>query len=203
MVSQLPSTTTLTFSGRTLDFADPKPEAIDIIDIARGLGGESRFNSQIVRFYSVAEHSVLVAMRLEEVGRADLALPGLLHDAHEAYTRDVSKPFKEVIGDAYDRAVAPLNRAIAVRFGLPSDVFEAGDAKRVIKKADLHIFEIESAHLQRGMRADRAGERILYDGPEAWTAPWPIGLDADSASALFEMHFRRINERALNAGWLA
>ncbi len=194
-----PNTTTLTFSGKTLDFANPKAKAIDIVDIAHGLAGENRFNSQIRRFFSVAEHSVLVAIRVEEIGRPDLAFAALLHDAPEAYTRDIVKPLKVLLGPGYQRITGQLEKAIGKRFGVDPALFK--DA--VVKAADDHVYEIEAAHLQRGMEADRLGVRILYEGPHAWSAPWPIGLQADAAQALFEMHFKRLSERAAAAGWLS
>jgi hypothetical protein len=82
-----------TYTGRFVDVFNLKPEDIDIVDIAHSLAHQCRFAGHIHRFYSVAEHSIMVAQNLPKPHK----LTGLLHDASEAYFIDMPKPIKEAI----------------------------------------------------------------------------------------------------------
>ena len=77
-------------SGRHVDLCDPRPDQICIEDIAHGLSMLCRFTGHVSTFYSVAQHSVLVARACPP----HLRLQGLLHDAQEAYIGDWSTPLK-------------------------------------------------------------------------------------------------------------
>src|ERR1044072_5937107 len=75
-----------TYSGQLVDYLDPDPDTIKIEDIAKALSLEVRFHGQCRLHYSVGQHSIMVA------GMMPLAykLEGLLHDAEEAYVKDLS-----------------------------------------------------------------------------------------------------------------
>lgn len=75
-----------TYTGKLVDVANPDPETIDIVDIARGLSHQCRYNGQLPTFYSVAQHSIIVAHYA--------GISGLLHDAAEAYIGDLISPLK-------------------------------------------------------------------------------------------------------------
>jgi hypothetical protein len=79
-----------TYSNKEFYILDPRPEDIDIVDIAHALSNQCRFNGHVNMFYSVAEHSVLVSNNLPD----ELKLWGLLHDASEAYMGDMVRPLK-------------------------------------------------------------------------------------------------------------
>lgn len=64
----------------------------DIESIASALSHINRFNGH-VGAYSVAQHCTLVALELPR----ELRLPGLLHDASEAYLGDVTSPLKAML----------------------------------------------------------------------------------------------------------
>lgn len=72
---------------------------MDIRDIAQSLAQINRFTGHCHRPYSVAEHSLLVATLAKREGKsAVIQLACLMHDAHEAYSSDMSSPAKHAIG---------------------------------------------------------------------------------------------------------
>jgi hypothetical protein len=108
-----------TYTGKRFDPLNPDPALIDIDDIAWALSNICRFGGHSSRFYSVAEHSVLVGEYLSGVGGRRLALAGLLHDATEAYLGDVPRPLKYRPEFAFYReAEAKLEALIFHKFGL-------------------------------------------------------------------------------------
>lgn len=114
-----------TYTGRRFYFLDPRPEDIVIEDIAWALGHLCRFNGHVRRFYSVAEHSMLVSAALPP----KLQLAGLLHDAAEAYTGDVTRPLKHLVPAAVGIEAA-VALAIRRRFdlgSLPAPEIKAAD----------------------------------------------------------------------------
>jgi len=90
-----------TVSGVEFYPLDPRPEEILIQDIAHALSHMCRFAGHVRAFYSVGDHSVLVARRVMEhwgnrPGREHAGLAGLLHDGSEAYMVDVPRPIKRL-----------------------------------------------------------------------------------------------------------
>jgi 5'-deoxynucleotidase YfbR-like HD superfamily hydrolase len=99
-------------SGKLFDFLDPHGSDFGIDDIAHGLAHVCRYAGQCRAFYSVAEHSMLVADTVSE-----FAYEALLHDAAEAFIGDVTRPFKQLLPD-YKRIEATIEDAMIGRFGL-------------------------------------------------------------------------------------
>ena len=127
-------------SGREIDPSAPKPDDIDIATIAHALSLQCRYNGHCRRFYSVAEHSVLVAKHLAEAGANDLTLKwGLLHDASEAYLGDVVMDIKRRLIN-YRPMEEAFERAIASAFDIDLD----GVDFRVVKRADLAALMAEA-----------------------------------------------------------
>ena len=102
-----------TFSGRQFWTLDPRAHEIHIEDIAHALSMLCRYNGQCDRFYSVAEHSVLMMREIERPYKAW----ALLHDAPEAYLADVPRPVKKFLS-GYKEAEQIVERVIIERFGL-------------------------------------------------------------------------------------
>ena len=103
-----------TYTGRQFYPMDPHPNDVDRLDIAHALSLLCRYNGHIQRFYSVAEHCVLMS----EAVAPEHALWALLHDATEAYVGDMIRPLKRSMPD-YRAAEDRVMRAISVRFGIP------------------------------------------------------------------------------------
>ncbi len=105
-----------TYSGKHVHPLSPRPEEIDIEDVAHSLSQMCRFLGHTEGFYSVAQHSVHVS---EQVPRED-ALWGLLHDASEAYLCDLPSPIKrDPEMSIYRIAEDRLMLAVCKKFGLP------------------------------------------------------------------------------------
>lgn len=114
-------------SGKHFWPLDPRAEEIEITDIAHALAHIFRWGGHCRRFYSVAQHSVLVSKfgtTLEE------RRWGLLHDAAEAYIGDMIRPIKHSMPE-FQEAERRLIGMIGERFGLtypwPERVDEADD----------------------------------------------------------------------------
>jgi uncharacterized protein len=150
-----------TFTGVKVNPANPRSTVIHIADIAHSLANQCRYVGHVPKFYSVAQHSVLVSKYLEGSGFANLALHGLLHDASEAYMHDISRCLKRkwwMIG--YRVAEWWTQRKILKSFGL--SVLDREDTF-IIKKADQKI-----AVYEQDLRATHPhvlGNRVL--GPVA------------------------------------
>ena len=130
---------------------DPRPEEVNVVDIAIALSNQCRFGGHlgkwvsikpghdrfIPQLYSVAQHSVLVALNLPPAFQKQ----GLLHDAAEAYLVDVPRPIKKYLVN-YGVFEARLAACIGDRFGvelcdLPSEVHEADNRALATEKRDL------------------------------------------------------------------
>jgi len=91
----------ITNTGAQFDLRWIKPDTISILDIAHALANTNRYTGHAARPISVAEHSLLVVEILEREAaehRPEVLLAALLHDAHEAYTGDLSSPMKQLLG---------------------------------------------------------------------------------------------------------
>jgi hypothetical protein len=102
-----------TYTGGAFWPLDPRPADIRIADIAGALSKLCRFGGHCSKFYSVAEHCVLMAERAPR----ELQLTALMHDASEAYLVDVPRPIKRYLTN-YAEIESNLERMISERFGL-------------------------------------------------------------------------------------
>jgi len=109
-----------TFSGRRINPFAPDPNEIVIEDIAQALGNQCRFGGHCSAFYSVAQHSCLLADLIG--GDAPTQLWALLHDGAEAYLVDLPHPLKHhsSLGESFRAVEEPLAAVILARFGLSS-----------------------------------------------------------------------------------
>jgi 5'-deoxynucleotidase YfbR-like HD superfamily hydrolase len=134
-----------THTERHFDFAAPLPEQIDILDVIYGLSRECRFASQVERFYSVAEHSLLCS----EIVLQEFALEALLHDAAEAYCKDIPSPLKALLPD-YKAIEQRVDVVIRKKFGLPESM--SPKVKLVGELARVKLWT-EYEHLKNSLEA--------------------------------------------------
>ena len=126
----------LTASGRIFDYRNPRPSMIDLGDIARGLSCESRFNGHTRAFYSVAQHATIASWLVPQ----PFALEALLHDASEAYLKDLPSPLKALCPD-YRAIEARVDAAIRAHFRLPATLSPE------VKRVDLVLLATEKRDL--------------------------------------------------------
>ena len=129
-----------TYSGQVIDFNNINVTDIRIDDIIHALSNICRFGGHSGVFYSVAQHSCLVAAMAPD----ELKKPALLHDACEAYVGDMIKPFKNLVGSSYRVFEDEFSAAIADKFGLKYKDFLD------IKYLDEAALELEHAALIKG-----------------------------------------------------
>lgn len=120
-----------TYTGRRFWPMDPRSDEVFIEDIAHSLAMQCRYAGHCLRFYSVAEHSVLMARHLLQAHGRTMAMYGLLHDASEAYLVDVPRPVKPYLL-GYSAAEDRVSDAVFTRFrlnpALPAALKEADNA---------------------------------------------------------------------------
>jgi hypothetical protein len=169
-----------TFTGKEFYIEDPRTEDICIEDIAHALAFTCRFNGHSLKFYSVAQHSVLVSLVLPE----ELAFAGLLHDAAEAYAGDVVSPLKPSLGVVYAEIEQRLTIAIGQRFSVdPADFDHA-----LVKQADMRALAAEA----RDIMAPPPRAWVLTEAPLS-THIVPVG--PEEAEQMFLRRFHEIQLR--------
>lgn len=164
-----------TYAGKQFFPLDPRPEDICIEDIAHALSNLCRFGGHVSQFYSVAQHSVLVAGLLP----ARLALAGLLHDASEAYMVDVPRPLKVALAE-YQKLEKRLQAIIARKF-------DVNFTHPFIKRADNILLMTEA----RDLLGPKPAGWGVPEEPAEWRV---IPLEPGEAEDLFLRRFCELTE---------
>lgn len=137
-----------TYSGGVINFSDPDESIFNIEDIAHGLANTSRYSGQCKKHYSVATHSVIVAMFLPKEKKFE----GLMHDGTEAFMADIPTPLKILLPE-YRAIEHRVDAKIRRQFGLPAEMSPE------VKKVDHLVLAIEKPILM--------GESVIHwDLPE-------------------------------------
>lgn len=142
-----------TYGGAPFWPLDPRPEEVNIVDIAHALSNICRYGGHCDTFYSVAQHSYYVARWLHQQGYPTWkVLAGLLHDAPEAYIGDMPRPLKysSGFGEGFRAVDAQLEKVIAEAFGLPTLMDED------IKEADNVVLVTELRDIMGGLNEKHA-----------------------------------------------
>jgi hypothetical protein len=171
-----------THTGRVIDLKNPSPQMIEIEDIATSLSRICRFGGHSSAFYSVAQHSVMVAAYAPIHAKKW----ALMHDAAEAYLGDVIKPLKVMLEPQYKQIEEAFERCINIRFSVePTEWIKAS-----VKLCDKHLLEVEHEALILGN--PRRFNELLYD--VGWHAPengkW--AWDHETAKSIFLATFNEM-----------
>lgn len=164
-----------TYSGRQFWPLEPKAEHLAIEDIAHSLANQCRFAGHTTRFYSVAQHSVLVSQAVSE----ESALWGLLHDASEAYLVDFPRPLKYdgEFRERYKFFEGELMAVICEKYKLPIDM------PADVKQAD----EVLLATEKRDLMASEPAPWSWLPAPQPRVIiPWPPTVAKAAFMARFE-----------------
>ena len=165
-----------TYSGHAFVIANPTPDQIFLEDIAQALSNQCRFAGHCLKYYSVAEHSVHVCNRVQELldiegvteGQRQALAMALLHDAAEAYLLDMPRPIKYEEGMEFYRELHKKTmKVILEKFGLlkPDVTIITLDVVGAIRQADNEMLATEA-------------EQIMAPHPREWDPlPDPIDLE--------------------------
>lgn len=184
-----------TYTGRDFWPLAVKPDDIHIMDIAVGESRECRYGKQTLRFYSVAEHSVIVsrlvgvaarAAGLDEATAIALEREGLLHDSDEGYLPDMPRPMKYDPAFNFAPFVAAgraIQAAVFERFGVSS----TPASHAAIDAIDKRLVVDETRQFMRHP------ERYLKRHPDLKPTGVMIdGLDPDDALITFLARFSEL-----------
>lgn len=156
-----------TFTGRQFWPLDPRVDEVDPLDVAHALGYQCRYAGHVRRFYSVAEHCILMSLVMPT---RELALAALLHDAAEAYVVDVPRPLKRHLY-GYAQIEDRVLGVVLQRFGLQFDRDEHGllELPAEVKDADNRILLDER-------------DQLMAPPPESWSLDHlePLGVGISS-----------------------
>ncbi len=193
-----------THGRRRFNPIHPREADVSIYDVAHALSHECRFGGHASEFYSVAEHSINVADFLARSRGYEghewddpLYVEAILHDAPEAYLRDLPKPVKASIWFwPYRVLERRIDRVVRARFDLPKR------ETPLVKWADSMMLWFEARRLMspllpgwgESVRGWDEIERRARSYAVSGHAPGIELLSSRDARAKFMSRFRRAME---------
>ena len=164
-----------TATGRPFDYFNP---VVEISDVAHGLSHVCRFAGHTTKFFSVAEHSLIVHALVSEM-EPRLAGAALFHDGHEAYLGDIPTPLKDIVGEAYTELVQGIDAAV----GLAAGIDPADFRHPIVKAADDLAVVFEAAHFKEGPGWRFA--RAMRHEQATRVVDWRLGLGFEDVRERF------------------
>ncbi len=158
--------------GLLFDFDRPLTCQVNIHDIARALSNSCRFGGLVTRFYSVAQHAMMVHQIVKDAGESPaVCYAALHHDSHEAYLGDVVTPLKKKLGPAWVELQEAVDAAISDALEIDFDLMH----HPAVKAADAKALLIEAAVLKssRGVGPQWRNSTVQHgprvtDMPPSW-----------------------------------
>ena len=140
-----------TFSGRAFDLLHPKPEQVRAKDLLHQLVAIPRFAGATRDRWSVAQHTLLCEALLPVEAGPFVRLEVLLHDMHEAYIGDITRPVEQALavlgaGSAVEQLKERIQDSITRAFGLkrysgPSNLLQQVDDLALATEKELLMAE--------------------------------------------------------------
>lgn len=188
-----------TFMGIEFFPLSPRPEHVNLFDIAHALARQCRYAGHVAtEHYSLAEHAVLVSTLVPP----EDALWGLLYNAHKAYL-----PLPDAIErvfPAYQAACERLRSVIVRRFGLPaeepSSIREAAERLRLTEQRAFFKNRPRYDRPSAAARVCRAIEAVQPD-LEPYAIPI-VGLAPSLAERAFLQRFHALTGKPPHDGAL-
>ena len=169
------------YDGEYFDFLEPDRSVYTINTIAHALSNLCRYTGHVNRFYSVAEHSVLVSLAVPK----KFALEALFHDASEAFLGDVSSPLKKLLPE-YKVIEERVMASIATRFNLSPWKLHSLQ----VHQADKRMYHAERQYIAPGK------DSLWHTELAAVRKVRPIGVSPEVAKQLFLDRYKELtNER--------
>lgn len=168
-------------NGDFFDFRDPKGHAFDIDCIAHALSNICRYTGHIRKFYSVAEHCVLVSRLVP----AKYALEGLMHDASEAYVSDMASPLKAML-PGYRKIEESVQEALAAFYGLKYPF-----------PPEIHLADKQMYQIERKTIANNVEDKLWYTDNKFFDTPieiFPTGMTPKNAKMFFLSRFNELTK---------
>lgn len=178
-----------TATGKLWRLNAPRPEDVDLMDLAIGLAWTNRYQGH-AGGYSDATHCRLVSEWLEAQGQsASICMAGHLHDAHEAYLGDFIRPVQLVLSLEIDALIPEETTPYPLPnlFGRALSALKLRHDAAILKGLGLDSYlQVDMLHEGIVKEADR---RILRDErDQLWSgdppAPWlddeivePLGIE--------------------------
>jgi uncharacterized protein len=108
-------------SGRYVDLMNLTVDQISLLDLVGPVSRICRYGGHVNRFYSVAQHSVLLSYAVP----LHLAKAAVLHDLVEGYVMDCPRPYKHLapaLVEIEDTIGAMIFEAMGVDYGLMKEL---------------------------------------------------------------------------------
>lgn len=182
-----------TASGKKFNAQNIHPDMIDLRSIASGLSKECRFAGQIGSFYSVARHSLNLRECLKGILPRHMWIYPLLHDASEAYLKDIPKPLK-VLMPEYQLQEARVSHAVWARFDLLNDAVPLA-----VKEYDTRIVLDEAIQLfdsKPNWVDDFANQGIHPIGIEIKPSTWEQDYSEFMLTARLDFHAHILGDKS-------